>query len=102
MHPTALKVLKQQLSASPSNEERVFLNPKTDKPWRDDRQIYNQCWMPALITSQVKFRKQYNTRHTYASTMLSENRPIAWLAKQLGHSDIGMTLSTYARWVESG
>jgi integrase len=63
------------------------------------RAIYHNCWQPPLKKSGVNFRKQYNTRHTYASTMLTENKPIAWVARQLGHSDIDMTLTTYARWI---
>jgi integrase len=99
LHEKALSTLKAQLKLNTANQERIFLNPKTNKPWRDDRAIYHNCWVPSLKLSGVKFRKQYNTRHTYASTMLTENKPIAWVAKQLGHSDIGMTLSTYARWI---
>jgi len=99
LHEVALKTLSMQLTLSPDNQERVFTNPKTMLPWRDDRAIYNSCWLPALKKSGVKFRKQYNTRHTYASTMLTMNKPIAWVAKQLGHSDIAMTLTTYARWI---
>ncbi|MCP4986509.1 MAG: site-specific integrase [Colwellia sp.] len=99
LHEVALKALIKQLAVSPDNQERVFTNPKTMQPWRDDRAIYNSCWKPALKLSQVKFRKQYNTRHTYASTMLTLNEPIAWVARQLGHSDIAMTLTTYARWI---
>lgn len=100
LHQKALKVLQTQLKQAPDNQERIFLNPKTKSPCHDDRQLYNQCLVPALKKSGVKFRKQYNTRHTYASTMLTKNRPVAWLAKQLGRSDIGMTLSTYARWFD--
>ncbi|MDO7083251.1 tyrosine-type recombinase/integrase [Pseudocolwellia sp. AS88] len=99
LHETAFKVLKDQLSLTSSDHERIFLNPKNNQPWRDDRAIYHNCWVPSLKQSGVKFRKQYNTRHTYASSMLTENKPIAWVAKQLGHSDIAMTLSTYARWI---
>lgn len=99
LHEIALRALKQQLILSPDNQERIFINPKTMLPWRDDRAIYNSCWLPAVKNSGVKFRKQYNTRHTYASTMLTLNKPIGWVARQLGHSDIAMTLSTYARWI---
>jgi integrase len=99
LHEKALLTLKAQLKLSTGSQERIFLNPKTNQPWRDDRAIYHNCWQPAVKKSGVKFRKQYNTRHTYASNMLTENKPIAWVAKQLGHSDIGMTLSTYARWI---
>jgi integrase len=99
LHKKALSTLKAQLKVNTGTQERIFLNPKTNQPWRDDRAIYHNCWQPAVKISGVKFRKQYNTRHTYASTMLTENRPIAWVAKQLGHIDIAMTLSTYARWI---
>jgi integrase len=99
LHVKALSTLKAQLKLNTGMQERIFLNPKTNEPWRDDRAIYHNCWQPSVKMSGVKFRKQYNTRHTYASTMLTENKPIAWVAKQLGHSDIGMTLSTYARWI---
>jgi integrase len=99
LHPKALTALKAQLALLQSDQERIFINPKTMLPWRDDRAIYHRCWVPAVKNSGVKFRKQYNTRHTYASTMLTENKPIAWLAKQLGHSSIKQTLDTYARWI---
>jgi len=99
LHKTAFKVLKAQLILSSDDHERIFLNPKTMQPWRDDRAIYHNCWVPALKVSGIKFRKQYNTRHTYASTMLTQNKPIGWVAKQMGHSNISMTLSTYARWI---
>lgn len=99
LHEVALKVLEAQLLITSDKYDRIFLNPKTDQPWRDDRAIYHNCWQPALKASGVKFRKQYNTRHTYASTMLSNSENIGWVAKQLGHSNIAMTLSTYARWI---
>tara|TARA_R110002050_G_scaffold288924_5_gene441255 strand:- start:1069 stop:1695 length:627 start_codon:yes stop_codon:yes gene_type:complete len=99
LHPQALSALKSQLAIIPHDHERIFLNPKTMQPWRDDRQIYNQCWVPSLKKSGIKYRTQYNTRHTYASTMLTENMPIAWVAKQLGHSNATETLKTYARWM---
>jgi integrase len=99
LHDSAFKVIKIQLSLNSDKFERIFLNPKTNQPWRDDRAIYHNCWQPAVKKSGVKFRTQYNTRHTYASTMLTKNKPIGWVAKQLGHSNIAMTLSTYARWI---
>ncbi|MFT5760451.1 MAG: integrase [Alteromonadaceae bacterium] len=73
LHEKALLTLKAQLKLNTEGQERIFLNPKTNQPWRDDRAIYHNCWQPAVKKSGVKFRKQYNTRHTYASTMLTEN-----------------------------
>tara|TARA_R110002012_G_C11668680_1_gene612840 strand:+ start:4229 stop:5314 length:1086 start_codon:yes stop_codon:yes gene_type:complete len=99
LHEIALSALVAQLKLSPNNQEKVFLNPKTSQPWRDDRAIYHNCWTPALKKAGIKYRTQYNTRHTYASTMLTQNKPIAWIAKQLGHSDATTTLRRYARWI---
>jgi integrase len=96
---TALKVLKAQLLFSSNYHERVFLNPKKNLPWRDDRDIYHNCWVPSLKKSGVKYRSQNNTRHSYASNMLTQNKPIAWIAKQLGHSEATTTLRKYARWI---
>ena len=99
LHETALKALKAQLLLLSNDHERIFLNPKNSLPWRDDRDIYHNCWVPSLKKSGVKYRTQYNTRHSYASNMLTQNKPIAWIAKQLGHSDATTTLRKYARWI---
>jgi integrase len=98
LHELALSALSAQLEVTPDNQERIFINPKTNQPWLNDKVTY-RLWGKAVKKSNVKYRTQYNTRHTYASTMLTENRPIAWLARQLGHSDIRETLNTYARWI---
>jgi len=41
----------------------------------------------------------YQTRHTYASTMLSLGENPAWIASQMGHADWGMIRKRYARWI---
>lgn len=98
LHETALKVLKAQLLLISNEQERIFLSPKTDMAWPNDKSTY-RFWGKAIKQTKVKYRTQYNTRHSYASTMLTENKPIGWVAKQMGHSSISMTLSTYARWI---
>jgi len=98
LNETALKVLNEQLLLTPNDQERIFSNPKTNKPWTDDKAAY-RFWVQALKETDVKYRTQYTCRHTYASAMLTDSKPIAWVAKQLGHSDIKMTLDTYARWI---
>ncbi|NOQ69130.1 MAG: tyrosine-type recombinase/integrase, partial [Gammaproteobacteria bacterium] len=49
--------------------------------------------------SKVKYRKPSNTRHTFASLMLSSGVNPMWVAKQLGHADWGMIRKTYGRWL---
>jgi len=99
LHRTALEALKRQLSLTPAEAERIFTNPKTNQSWSNDKATY-RFWVKAMKKTNIKYRTQYNTRHTYASTMLTENKPTGWVAKQMGHSNIAMTLSTYARWIQ--
>jgi integrase len=98
LHEKALKALMAQLQLISNEQERVFTNPKTNQPWSNDKATY-RFWVKAVKKTDVKYRTQYNTRHTYASSMLTQNKPTGWVAKQLGHSNIAMTLSTYARWI---
>jgi integrase len=98
LHEIALKALKAQLLLTSTEDERIFTNPKTNQSWSNDKATY-RFWVKAVKQTNIKYRTQYTTRHTYASTMLTENKPIGWVAKQMGHSNIAMTLSTYARWI---
>lgn len=51
--------------------------------------------------AQVKYRRPHNSRHTYASTMLTAGKDPTWLAKQMGHNDLGMIRMVYARWIDN-
>ena len=99
LNSSAFEALINQLKLSSKEQDRVFLNPKNNQPWRDDRQIYNQHWCPAVKKSGVKYRTQYNTRHSYASSLLSQGEIPAKIASQLGHSNTQTTLNNYARWI---
>lgn len=41
----------------------------------------------------------YQTRHTYASMMLSAGEHPMWVAKQMGHADWTMIARVYGRWM---
>lgn len=77
----------------------IFTNPKTGKPWTGDKQIRESYWRPALLDAGVRYRNPYQTRHTYASMMLSAGEPLAWVAHQMGHTSVLMTAKAYARWI---
>ncbi|MNP80041.1 hypothetical protein D3C76_1780160 [compost metagenome] len=49
----------------------------------------------------VRYRRPYQTRHTYASMMLSAGEHPMWVAKQMGHSDWTMIARVYGRWMPS-
>ena len=44
----------------------------------------------------------HDTRHSYASILISEGVPIAYVKEQLGHSSIQMTVDRYGHWIPSG
>ena len=56
-------------------------------------------WLPALKKAEVRYRRQYQTRHTFASMMLTAGESPVWLAQQMGHSDLTMISRTYGRWI---
>ncbi len=49
--------------------------------------------------SPSRNRRPYQTRHTYASMMLSAGEHPMWVAKQMGHTDWTMTSRVYGRWM---
>ncbi|KTC99204.1 Arm DNA-binding domain-containing protein [Legionella erythra] len=74
--PPALDALEKQKEFTYLKKGRVFYNPQSNKPWETSQQIRRTQWMPVLKKAGVRYRNTYQTRHTYASMMLSqgENR----------------------------
>lgn len=96
----AMNALINQKAYTLLKNKEIFQNPKTNERWIGDRPIRNGVWRPALRKAKVRYRRPYQTRHTYASMMLTAGESIAWLAKQLGHSSIITTMNVYAKYVK--
>jgi len=97
----ALEALNAQKAHSFLAGDIVFLNPLHGEPWAGDQAIRNSAWSPALKRSGVRYRNPYQTRHTYASMMLSAGESPIWVAQQMGHSDTTMIFRNYGRWIEA-
>lgn len=78
----------------------IFENPNTGRPWSDEQQQRNQYWKPALKHLGIRYRRAYNTRHTYATVALMGGVKPAYIAQQLGHANSKMVHEVYARWIE--
>ncbi len=98
LHPESIAALKSQQQYT-RREERVFHDPKTDKPWTGDQPIRKRVWTPALKAVKIPYRSPYQTRHTFASMMLSRGENPMWVAQQMGHKDWGMIRKVYGRWI---
>lgn len=100
----AIKMLKPARDALMSqkkitgHKDAVFLSPFTGERW-DGSESIRYAWAKILKRTNVRYRYPYQTRHTYASMMLSAGEPIMWVAKQMGHSDWTMVARVYAKWI---
>jgi integrase len=56
-------------------------------------------WVPAMTKSGLPKHRQprlQDLRHTHASRLIDTGIPIVAVSKRLGHSNVSITLSTYA------
>jgi integrase len=95
----AVQALKKQRRYTYFAGEAVFHNPRTNAAWKSNKAFPEHYWKPLLKKVEVRYRRPYQLRHTYASTMLSSGENIHWLARQMGHSDATMILRTYGKWI---
>lgn len=76
----------------------VFVSPHTGEPWKGDSYIRYE-WQKLIKRAGVKYRNPYQTRHTYASMMLSAGEHPMWVADQMGHADWTMIAKVYGKWM---
>ena len=101
LNSRALAAVKDQRKHTQIRDEHVFLDPRYDQPWLEERAFRRSYWEPTLRRLGMRYRPPYNTRHTYATMMLMAGMRPAFCAKQLGHS-VEMFFRTYARWIDGG
>lgn len=77
----------------------IFMNPRTGAAWSGDNVIW-LAWGRAIQKSKVRYRRPYQTRHTYASMLLSAGEPPMWVANQMGHISLKMLEQRYGRWIK--
>jgi integrase len=99
--PPALHALTLQKAHTFLKGAEIFQHPKSGERWTGDKAIRESMWGPALKRCGVRYRKPYQTRHTYASMMLMAGENPLWVARQMGHKDPSLTLKRYARWISS-
>lgn len=96
--PPALAALEAQKAFTLLAGNEVFQDPRNNERWAGDSPI-RIVWTRALKKAKVRYRKPYQTRHTYASMMLSAGEHPMWVARQMGHSTVNTTTRSYARWM---
>ncbi|MNE02899.1 putative prophage phiRv2 integrase [compost metagenome] len=89
------KAIREKLKV---DTEHVF-PPAQGKAWMGE-DAPNDYLVPAMKALGIRKRRQYDTRHTYATMCLMAGMNLAFIANQLGHT-IEVLLSTYAEWINS-
>jgi len=97
--PPALEALIAQKPFTLLKGQEVFQNPRHSERWQGDQPIRQSYWTPTLVKAEVRYRRPYQTRHTYASMMLSAGESPMWVANQMGHSDWSMITKVYGKWI---
>jgi integrase len=98
LQPQAAEALQGQLKFTGSYGI-VFHDSRSNRPWQSDQAIRKAVWTPALQRAGLKYRNPYQTRHTFASILLSRGENPLWVAQQMGHKDWGMIRKVYGRWI---
>ncbi len=101
LNSRALAAAQRQRKHTQVRNAHVFLDPRYEEPWFEERAFRRSYWEPSLRRLGMRYRPPYNTRHTYATMMLMAGMTPAFCAKQLGHS-VEMFLRTYAKWIDGG
>lgn len=97
--PMALAALQAQKEHTYLAGAQIFHDPRYGKPFDGDQAIRKSFWIPTIRKAKVRYRNPYQTRHTYASMMLSAGEHPMWVAKQMGHSSWVMIARVYGRWI---
>jgi integrase len=56
-------------------------------------------WTKAFDGSDIRYRRMYETRHTFASWALAAGESPEWVARTLGHVDTSMVYRVYGRYI---
>ncbi|MBS3015460.1 tyrosine-type recombinase/integrase [Helicobacter pylori] len=87
------KILKELKKSEPASEKFVFISmPKRTT-------MFQRAFRALLKALNLKDRKLYTTRHTFASLMLSQGEEPMWVSKTLGHKDLNTTYKTYSHYI---
>lgn len=95
--PPVVEALRDQRRFTLGKSDHVFLD-LTGKPLNPDH-VREVIWKPALVKAGIEYRPLMQTRHTFATIMLSEGENIGWVQNMLGHGSLQMIFTKYYAWI---
>jgi integrase len=94
--PQVLDALAEQRKLT-GNKKHIFLTVDGLRMTPDH--IRKEVWMPALEKAGLDYRPPLQTRHTFATMMLSAGEDVGWVQNMLGHSSLQMIFQRYYAWI---
>jgi len=89
---------QKQLSG---NCEYIFTRPN-GLPWSDTQWICQYHWYPLLKKLELKKRRLYEMRHTFATNMLNSGQfKVTEISRMLGHTTTEYLFNVYSAYIES-
>jgi integrase len=91
-----LDALEEQRKLT-GNRKHIFLTVDGQRMTPDH--IRKEVWTPALEKAGIDYRPPLQTRHTFATMMLSVGEDVGWVQNMLGHSSLQMIFQRYYAWI---
>ena len=97
MLPMVYEALKDQARQTRLRSKYVFVN-KEDKPIEIET-IRKNAWKRGLKKAGIEYRPIIQTRHTFATLMVSTGENLGWVMKMMGHSSLKMITDKYFSYI---
>lgn len=97
MLPMVYDALKKQEPKTRLRSKYVFLNPE-DKPIEIET-LRKNAWSKGLTKAGIEYRPIIQTRHTFATMMISAGENLGWVQKMMGHSSLKMITDKYFSYI---
>jgi len=98
MLPIVKEALMRQKTFTYREDSFVFLN-RDKKHFSSAASVSLGYWKRTLKFCKLDYRVLYQTRHTFASMMISQGEDIVWVSKTLGHASVKITLDIYTKFI---
>lgn len=92
-------IKKEKEKRGAKDDDLIFTNLRGEIILNFQQSHLNKEYKNLLQSLGIKHRRIYNTRHSFASLMLSKNEPPLWVSFMLGHKNTSITFQTYAKYV---
>lgn len=97
MLPMVHSAFQEQAARTRLRSKYAFLN-FDDKPV-DVETLRKTAWTAGLNASKIEYRPMIQTRHTFATLMISAGENLGWVQKMLGHSSLKMIVEKYYAYI---